>query len=151
MAHDLLLVHATMTLVLAGIMWAIQLTIIPIMARDTATSWPRHAHLHRRIFHWIFWPVVVVEGASGFGIALLQPAGIPLWLHVLNLGLILTAWVTMLVVRVRLGHAPAARYNPVGFLQYARLNWIRVAVWTARSGVVVAMLRMAATARPGLP
>ncbi|HEX5004635.1 MAG TPA: hypothetical protein VFV65_04925 [Gemmatimonadales bacterium] len=147
MIHAFLLVHATTTLVLATVMWVVQVTVVPRLAGATPQAWPRHASLHRRIFRWLFWPVVTVEALSGIGIAILQPPGIPAWLHALNLGLICTAWCTTLVIRARMGHGPVARYNPAGFHHYARLNWIRVGVWTCRSGIVVAMLRLAATAR----
>ncbi len=53
-----------MTLVLAGVMWTLQLTIIPVLARDTAETWPHHAQLYRRIFRMLFWPLVVIEGGK---------------------------------------------------------------------------------------
>jgi hypothetical protein len=143
LVHDVLLVHAAATLVLAGVMWAIQLTIVPVMERDTAESWPHHAWLHRRVFLALFWPLLVVEGASGVAAAALQPVGVPAWLHGVNLALLSCAWITVPVIRFAVGHAPAAQFNPPGFRRYARLNWIRVFVWTARAAVVITMLHVA--------
>lgn len=152
MTRAILLVHAATTLLLAAVMWTVQVRIVPPIAAATEQAWPRQASRHRLVFRWLFWPLVLVEAASGFGIAILRPPGIPLWLHGLNLGLILVAWSATLVIRVRMGHGPVARYNPAGFLHYARLNWIRVAAWTGRSVIVVAMLRLATVARgEGLP
>lgn len=148
MTHDILLVHAATTLLLTAVMWTVQVWLVPRLAGATEATWPHHAVRHRRVFRWLFWPLVLVEAASGFGIAILQPAGIPAWLHVLNLALILAAWCTTIVIRVRMGHGPAARYNPDAFHHYARLNWIRVAVWTGRSVIVAAMLHLAAAATP---
>jgi len=142
--HDLLLVHAAMTLILCGVMWAVQLTMVPVLARDTEEHWPHHAQIYRRVFRVLFWPLLIVEGGSGIGVALLQPAGIPPWLHELNLSLLLCAWITVPVIRVVVGHGPVDRFHPEAFRKFARLNWIRVAVWTVRSGVVLAMLHLAA-------
>lgn len=147
LSHDLLLIHAAMTLVLCGVMWAIQLTIIPVLARDTEEHWPHHAAIFRRVYYLLFWPLVTIEGGSGVGVALLHPAGIPDWLHRVNLALLACAWITVPLSRYVVGHGPVTMYHPAGFRKYARLNWIRVAVWTARSGVVLAMLHLAAAAR----
>lgn len=147
MIHDLLLVHAAMTLVLAGVMWTIQFTIIPVLARATSESWPHHAQLYRRVIRAIFWPLVIVEGGTGVSLALLHPAGIPPWLHGVNLALLLTAWVNVGITRYLVGHGPVEYFHPEGFRKFARLNWIRVAVWTARSVVVLTMLHLAARAR----
>ena len=146
LTQDLLLVHASMTLVLAGVMWAIQLTIIPRLLRATPDTWPHHVRIYRGIYLALFWPLVVIEGGSGIGVALLQPAGIPPWLHGVNLGLLLCAWITVPVIRYAVGHGPVDRFHPEGFQKFARLNWIRVAVWTGRSGVVLTMLHLARAA-----
>jgi len=147
--HDLLRVHAVTTVVLAAFMWTLQVLVVPGIARANELEWPRQAVVHRRAFRWIFWPMILVEASSGIGIAILRPPGIPFSLHALNLGLILIAWTTTAIIRVRMGHAPVARYNPAGFVHYARLNWIRVFVWTARSAVVTVMLHLAHAARVG--
>jgi len=147
--QELLLVHAATTLVIAAVIWGIQLTIIPTLVRATQADWPRHARTYRRLFWLAFWPLVVIEAGSGVTLAILHPPGLPPWLHAVNLGLLLCAWITTPVVRMLVGHGPVARYNPAGFQRFARLNWIRVLVWTARSAVVITMLSRAAAARPG--
>lgn len=146
LTHDFLVVHTATTLVLAGVMWTLQLTIIPILARDTAESWPRHVRAYRGVVRALFWPLILIEGATGIGVAVLQPAGVPQWLHGVNVGLLLCAWVTVPVTRLVVGHGPVARFHPEGFGKFARLNWIRVAVWTGRSVVVLTMLHLARAA-----
>lgn len=148
-AHVLLLTHAAMTLALAGIIWAIQLTLVPRLVGATAESWPYHVRRYRGVVFALFWPVVILESGSGVAVALLHPPGIPLWLHGLNLTLILCGWVTVPLTRLVVGHGPVDRFHPEGFRKFARLNWIRVAVWTGRSAVVLAMLWLEAGARAG--
>ncbi len=147
--HDVLLIHAAATLILAGVMWAIQLGLVPLLAHATDATWPHHALVYRRVFRLLFWPLLMVEAASGLVAALRQPEGIPPWVHGVNLTLLAAAWGTIPLVRLVVGHHPLARFDPDGFRRFARLNWIRVVVWTARGGVVVAMLRLAASARAG--
>ena len=147
--HDILLIHASATLLLAGVMWAIQLGLVPLLAHATEETWPRHTQVYRRVFRTLFWPLLVVEAGSGFLAALQQPAGIPPWVHGINLTLLAAAWGTIPLVRLAVGHHPLARFDPDGFRRFARLNWIRVIVWTARGAVVMAMLRLAAGARAG--
>ena len=147
--HDILLIHASATLLLAGVMWAIQLGLMPLLARATPDTWPHHTEVYRRVFVTLFWPLLVVEAGSGLLAAQQQPAGIPPWVHGVNLALLCAAWGTIPLVRLVVGHHPLARFDPAGFHRFARLNWIRVVVWTARAGVVVSMLRLAARARAG--
>ncbi len=147
--HDTLLIHASATLLLAGVMWAIQLGLVPLLARATADTWPHHTRVYRRVFRTLFWPLLVVEAGSGLLAALQQPAGIPAWVHGINLTLLAAAWGTIPLVRLVVGHHPLTRFDPDGFRRFARLNWIRVVVWTARGAVVMAMLRLAAGARAG--
>lgn len=141
--HDLLLVHASATLMLAGAMWAIQLGLLPLLARATAETWPHHARTYRRVFLALFWPLVVIEAGTGILAAMRHPAGIPAWLHGVNLSLLACGWSVFPLIRLVVGHAPLARFDPVGFRRFARLNWVRVVVWTARAVVVVLMLRLA--------
>ena len=148
--HDVLVLHAAATVFLAGVTWTVQMTIVPVLERDTPDTWPHHAAVYRRVFRLVFWPVVVVEGGSGLLVALRHPAGIPAWLHGINLLLLASAWSTMPLVLFLVRHHPLSRFDPAGFRVFARFNWIRVAVWTARCGVVLAMLRLAhAAARAG--
>jgi hypothetical protein len=148
--HGILLLHSSATLFLAGVMWTVQLTIVPVIERDSPDTWPHHAGIYRRVFRLVFWPVVIVEGGSGLLVALQHPAGIPAWLHGVNLALLACAWLTMPLVLYVVRHHPLSRFDPEGFRRFARLNWIRVAVWTARCAVVLVMLQLAhAAARAG--
>jgi hypothetical protein len=148
--HDILVVHAATTIFLAGVIWAVQLTIVRVLERDTADTWPRHAEIYRGVFRALFWPVVVIEGGSGALVTLARPAGIPGWLHATNVTLLLCVWITIPMARILIGHHPLDRFDPHGFRRFARLNWIRVAVWTLRCGVVLTMIRLAhAAARTG--
>lgn len=148
--HDLLVIHAASTLFLAGVMWTIQRTIIRVLARDTADSWPHNVAIYRGAYRTLCWPLVAIEGGSGMLVALAHPAGVPGWVHAVNLALLLCAWSTLPLARILIGHQPLARFDPAGFRHFARLGWIRVAVWTARCGVVLTMVRLAhAAARAG--
>ena len=148
--HDVLVLHAAATIFLAGVMWTVQFTIIPVLVHATPDTWPHHAGVYRRVFRLVFWPVVMIEGGSGLLVTLQHPAGIPAWLHGVNLLLLVCGWSTMPLVLYLIRHHPLARFDPDGFRRFARLNWIRVVVWTARCGVVLAMIRLAhAAARAG--
>jgi hypothetical protein len=147
--HDILVIHAAATIFLAGEMWTIQRTILMVLQDDAAETWPHHAAIYRNAFRALFWPLVVIEGGSGMLAALTHPAGIPSWLHAVNLVLLLCGWSTIPLARLLVGHHPLERFDPEGFRRFARLNWIRVAVWTVRCGTVLAMVRFAHVAAPG--
>jgi len=141
--HDLLVIHAATTIFLAGVIWAIQLTIIPVLASGTLELWPQHTAIYRGAFRALFWPLVVIEAGSGMVAALTHPAGIPSWVHAVNVSLLVCAWSTFPLIRLMVGHDPLARFDPARFVHFARLNRIRVAVWTLRCGIVLAMVRLA--------
>jgi len=146
--HDLLVIHAATTIFLAGVIWTVQLTIIPVLASGTAEAWPLHTAIYRGAFRALFWPLVVVEAGSGMLAALTRPAGIPPWVHAVNLSLLLCAWSTFPLIRLMVGHDPLDRFDPARFVHFARLNKIRVAVWTLRCGIVLAMVRLAHAGAP---
>lgn len=147
--HDLLLLHASTTLVLAGTMWALQLGLVPLLRRATPEHWPRHAAAYRTTLVLLFWPLVALEACSGILLALGRPLGIPSGLHVANLVLIGMGWTATLLIRIAVGHALLARFDPEGVARFARLNWVRLAIWTARAALVVLMLHLAHTAAVG--
>lgn len=147
--HEVLLVHAAATLVLAGVMWGIQVGVVPRIRQASVETWPRHADTYRRVLRTVFWPLVGVEAASGILVTWRHPAGIPSWVHGVNVALLIAAWCVIPLTRFLVGHHPLDRFDPAGFGRFARLNWVRVVVWTARGVVVLAMLRLAAVARAG--
>ena len=145
--HDALVVHAVTTIFLAGAMWTIQLTIVPVLVRSSAADWPPHVAIYRRVFRAMVWPLVVVEAGSGMAVALLRPAGIPGWVHAVNLSLLVCAWSTIPLTRLVVGHRLLDRYDPAGIARFTRIGWIRVVVWSVRALMVLAMVRLAAGAR----
>ncbi len=147
--HDLLLFHASTTLVLAGTMWALQLGLVPLLRQATAEHWPRHAAAYRTTLVLLFWPLVTLEAGTGILLAMGRPLGIPAGLHAANLALMGMGWSVTLVIRLALGHALLSRFDPEGVARFARINWVRVAIWTLRSVVVVLMLHLAHRAASG--
>ena len=144
--HDALVLHSVTTVFLAGAMWTIQLTIIPVLARSAEADWPPHVAIYRRVFRALFWPVVAVEAGTGILVALVRPPGIPGWVHAVNLALLVCAWSTIPLTRLVVGHRLLDRYDPRGVVRFGRLNWIRVVVWSVRAAMVVAMIRLVAAA-----
>jgi len=140
----LLLVHAAVAILLAALMWSVQLRVIPALRRDPAATWPRDARSYRRAYWHTFWPCILVELASGILIAAQRPPGIPPWVHIVNLVLIGVGWVTVPGFWLVLGHMPLGRFDPAGFRRFAELHWIRVVIWMVRVGIALAMLGMAA-------
>jgi len=145
----LLLVHAAAAMALAGIMWAVQLRVVPVLRQDPPGSWREDARTYRHAYRLAFWPLILVELSSGILIFLQHPPGIPPWVHLVNLALIGCGWLTLPGFHLAVGHAPLGRFDPSGFRRFAVVHWIRVVIWMVRVGVSLAMLGMAAPGTGG--
>lgn len=144
-AEAVLLVHAAATLFLTGLSWTVHTVHYPLFAAVGGDFAAYEAGHTRRISRLLAlpWPVEVLT-ALALPVLLPQIPGdpVPLWMPVL--GLLLVAVVGAVTV---LGAVPAhgrlsRGFDPSVHRALLRADRIRVAAWTARAALALAMLAL---------
>ncbi len=142
----LLAVHAGVTLMLAGLVWFVQIVHYPLMRLLDPEELPAYAAEHAHRTGWVVGPLMLAEVASATLIVWLQPAGVPAWSGLLGAALLtliwlLTGWVQAPLHRVLQIQGDAGRIP-----ELVATNWMRTAAWSARSVLALLMLILAVAA-----
>lgn len=142
-ADAILNVHAISTLMLAGLIWVIQLVHYPLLERVGAEAFPRYQHEHMRRITWLVAPLMLVEGMTAIAIVVLSDDSVSSAL----------AWVGVVLVLLNAGstallqvpcHARLTRgFDAVTLRRLVATNWLRTVAWSVRGVVAVALLRLA--------
>lgn len=139
-ALDIFLIHFFSTAFMTGVIWVIQLVHYPLFARVGAEGYPAYQREHEQRITWIVAPVMLVELGSAIWLVLYPVRGLPRSALLLNLGLLLAIWLSTFVLQVpqhgRLQHG----FNAPAHARLVASNWIRAALWSARSVLLLLLL-----------
>lgn len=132
--------HTAATLLLAGMIWTIQIVHYPLFAEVGAEGFAAYEAAHSTRISALIAVPWAVQGITTLVLLVSPPAGVPrslVWLAAVLAALPVLVTVTMSV--------PAHQQLTDGFdaAAHARLvatNWLRTAAWTAGGAVALAML-----------
>jgi hypothetical protein len=132
--------HTAATLLLAGMIWTIQIVHYPLFAEVGAEGFAAYEAAHSTRISALIAVPWAVQGITTLVLLVAPPAGVPrslVWLAAVLAALPVLVTVTMSV--------PAHQQLTDGFdaAAHARLvatNWLRTAAWTAGGAVALAML-----------
>ena len=128
--HDLLLANAAITLVLTGLIWAVQLIHYPLFALVGQDEWPRFHREHgRRVTLLVGW-LMPLELVASLALAVSDS---PVWFRVLQLTLVLLIWLVTALAAVPLHRRLEQRHDPAAIQRLIAFNWVRTAAWTGRA------------------
>lgn len=118
------------TLMLAGLIWTIQLVHYPLLRRVGAESFIAYEREHCFRITWIVAPLMFLELTSNAALAFLsgwdpQVCG--------RLGLVLMIWFSTAFIQVPLHRKLEAGYDLKVINSLVRTNWIRTVAWSARA------------------
>ena len=137
-----LALHAVTTIMMAGLIWFVQLVHYPLLLLVGTSEFARYEQEHTRRVTWVVAPLMGTEALTAIALVILA-AGMTMRVAAI-VGLLLVAfiWASTAFVQV-----PCHRRLSTGFdLSTARrlvtTNWLRTLAWTARAGVAVLMLVM---------
>lgn len=139
MSATLLILHATATLMLTGLIWFVQVVHYPLLARVGPDDLAAYAMRHTTRTTWVVAPLMLAELVTAILLVALAPTPIPRWMAIAGLALVAAIWLSTWRLQVpahqRLARGDASRIAPL-----VRGNWIRTAAWSARSGLALMML-----------
>ena len=138
----LLLANAAATLFMCGLIWFVQVVHYPLLAHVGRAELPTAHDRHSRSVTWLVLPPMSVELVTAGALALSPPAGTPAALAWIGLALAAALWAVTGLIQVP-AHARVAREGAAAVAALVAGNWVRTALWTARAGVVLALLATA--------
>ena len=146
MSVALLLAQTASTLFMTGVVWIVQTVHYPLFALVGRDGFREYAREHQRRITPVVAVAMPVEAVTAVLLLLATPAGVQKGLLVLGAILLLPIWLSTALLQV-----PAHRRLSAGFDDHvaSRLvetNWLRTALWSARSALILVVLAQAINA-----
>ena len=126
--------HLAVTLMMAGIIWSVQLVQYPLMAEVGRREFTAYHRQHMRRIGWVVMPLMLVEAGAAVALAVLRPAP----LSVAGMVLLAAVWTSTFSIQVPL-HARLQRgRDPHAIRRLVSTNWLRTWLWSGRA--VISMM-----------
>lgn len=136
-----LLLETTATIVMAGVLWTMQLLNYPLLALVGAEAFPRYEAAHTRRFALVVVPGVLAAAAGGIGLVASRPTQVPRWAPACELALLLVVIISTAALQGRQHGALADGFDQPTLTLLLRSSWIRVAAWSAAGAIALLMCR----------
>lgn len=141
----LLLTHAFATLFMTGLIWVIQIVHYPLMARVGADVFIAYEQEHMNRITLVVGPAMLVELVTAALLLLWTPPGLPRWMVLAGLAMVLVLWLSTALVQGPMHVRLARGYDAELIGRLVATNWLRTIVWTARGvlslGMIYALVR----------
>ena len=135
--------QAAASLGMVGVLWVMQLVHYPLLALVPDGAFVDYEDQHRRRITFIVGPAMGIELVTAAALLVDRPQGIPLWLLLTGLALLLVVLATTAFVSAPLHSRLTAGKDPAAIDRLVATNWIRTVGWTGRGAVALAMVVLA--------
>lgn len=137
------LVHLAATWFMVGLIWIVQVVHYPLFAAVGAAGFADYEAGHTRRMGAVLVVPWGSETVTALWLAVAPPAGVPVGLPLLGLGL--SAVIAALTVTVAVPAHGILRdgFDAPAHRRLVRSNWLRTAAWSARGGIAVAIAALA--------
>lgn len=138
-----LLIHASSTLMMTGLIWFVQIVHYPLMAKVGHQGFVGYEAAHTRRTTMVVGPLMLVEAVSA-GMILTPlitiPSLFPTSLPLIAMVVLVLIWLSTALIQV-----PAHRVLEKGFdasahRRLVNTNWIRTVLWSVRSVFAMSLL-----------
>lgn len=136
----LLLAHVAATLTMFGVIWVVQVVHYPLFAKVGAPAYAAYQAAHMRRITVVVLPAMAAELLTAAGLVWWRPLGLPAWQAWTGLALVLLLWASTGLVQAPLHGRLAEGFDAVLHHRLVRTNWLRTALWTLRTLLVLWML-----------
>jgi hypothetical protein len=133
----LFIANLAVTLFLTGLIWTIQVVHYPLFAKVGAAQWRDYHAAHNTAITLLVALPMLIELALSFGLALVRPESVPIWVAYAGLALALLVWAATFALSVPAHDALAGGLDIAAVDRLVLTNWVRTLAWTAHSGLLV--------------
>lgn len=135
------LAHAASTLALTGLAWFVQIVHYPLYTLVGTATFPAYEIDHIRLTNFLVGPLMLVEMATALAMVSRRPPTVPRAVAWLGLGLVVLIWSSTAFLQLPRHFVLTRGFDREVYAQLLATNWIRTLAWTARSGLVLSLLR----------
>jgi uncharacterized membrane protein len=132
--------HLATTLYMTGLIWFVQVVHYPLKAYVGAESFRDYQAQHLQRTGWVVMPPMLVEAMTAVWLVLEPPLGVTSSLPWIGLALLGVIWLSTGIFQIPAHRRLEERFDPEVVRTLVRTNWIRTVAWTARAGVVTALM-----------
>lgn len=143
MGEAILLAHAAATLFMAGVIWFVQIVHYPLFSGVGREGFAAYSEAHSRRTGLVVGPPMLLEAATAVLLLFVRPAGVPGSLAWMGAALLVAVWLSTALLQVPSHRAFASGFRADAHRSLVLTNWIRTALWSARTLLVLAMLSAA--------
>lgn len=139
----LLLLHAGATLLMVGVAWFVQLVHYPLFAAVGEDRYPAYADEHQRRTTWLVAPLMAAEAGTALVLLVDRPDGVAAALPWAGAVALAVVWASTALLQVPRHKILSGGWDAAAARGLVTTSYLRTAAWTARAGVVLAMLAQA--------
>ena len=139
----LLLGQAAATLFMTGVIWIVQTVHYPLFALVGRDGFREYAREHQRRITPVVGVAMPVEAVTAVLLLLVTPVGVERGLLVLGVILLLPIWLSTALVQVPAHRRLSAEFEDRVASRLVVTNWLRTALWSARSALILVVLAQA--------
>jgi hypothetical protein len=138
----LLALHALTTIMMAGLIWFVQLVHYPLFSLVRTSDFARYETEHTRRVTWIVAPLMGVEALSAVALMILASSVVTQTLAVVGMVLVAAIWWSTAFLQVPCHRRLSKGFDSVAARRLVTTNWLRTLAWTVRAGLAVALPTM---------
>jgi len=139
----LLLAQAAATLFMTGAIWIVQAVHYPLFALVGRDGFGEYAREHQRRITPVVAVAMPVEAVTAVLLLFATPAGVDKGLLVLGAILLLPIWLSTVLLQVPEHRRLSSGFDDRAAVRLVRTNWLRTALWSARSALILVVLAQA--------
>ena len=132
MFEPLLMTHWSLTLLMTGIIWFVQIVHYPLFRTIPPASFVRYEREHVRRTGWIVAPTMLLELLTGCLLVLFWWQRPETSRLVAAMGLLGIIWLSTFLIQVPLHGRLSRAFDQEAVDRLARSNWIRTSAWSLR-------------------
>ena len=138
-----LVLHAAATLLMAGVGWFVQLVHYPLFAAVGPERFPAYADEHQRRTTRLVGPLLLAEAGTALALLVARPAGVAAALPWAGAVALAVVWASTFFLQVPRHRLLSGGWDAQAARGLVTTSVVRTAAWTARAGIVLAMLAQA--------
>jgi uncharacterized membrane protein len=131
------LVNVVSGLMLAGLIWFVQVVHYPLFKRADRERYEKFAADHTRLTGYVVAPLMLAEVFTAVLLPYFPPAFVTVneaWLGLIMVGAV---WVSTFTIQVPLHKRLSKGYNSNAVRALVLTNWIRTIIWSGRTVLIV--------------
>jgi len=138
----LLALHALATIMMAGLIWFVQLVHYPLFPFVGVSEFVRFEREHTRRVTWIVAPLTGLEAVTAVILLFMADGAAAQALAIAGLLLVAVIWASTAFLQVPCHRKLAAGCDASVARRLVMTNWLRTLAWTARACLAVVMPAM---------